>query len=113
MPAAKLNLTVEQGTTYSKRLVWKDKNRRPINIVGWSARMHIRKTVADSVVILELTSANGRIAFPAAGAIEIRLTAAETAALQPGVYDLEMVAPDGSVTRLVEGKVIVSPEVTR
>jgi hypothetical protein len=113
MPAAKLNLTVEQGATFSKRLVWKDKNRRPINITGWTARMQIRKIVADPNLILELSTANGRIVFTAAGTIELRLTAQETSTLQAGVYDLEMVAPDGSVTRLVEGKVVVSPEVTR
>lgn len=115
MPAAKLNITVEQGTTFSKRLVWKDKNRRPINIVGWTARMHIRKTVSDPTVIMELSSFNGRILFPSAalGTIELKLSPLETSSLQSGVYDLEMVAPDGSVTRLVEGKVLISLEVTR
>ena len=113
MPAAKLNLTVEQGTTFSKRLVWKDKNRRPINILGWQARMQIRKTVSDANVIMELSTENGRIVFPAAGTIEIRLSPLETEAVQSGVYDMELVTPGGEVTRLVEGKFIVSPQVTR
>lgn len=113
MPAAKLNLTVEQGATFSKRLVWKDKNRRPINILGWEARMHVRKTVADSTIIMELTSSNGRIVLGTGGVIDLKLSATETSALQSGVYDLELVSPTGVVTRLVEGKVAVSPEVTR
>lgn len=113
MPAAKLNLLVEQGATFSKTLVWKDKNKRAINLTGYTARMQIRKTVGDATVIYELTTANGRITFPAAGTIKLNIPAAVTSTLQSGVYDLEMIAPNGDVLRLIEGKVTVSPEVTR
>jgi hypothetical protein len=39
----------------------------------------------------------------------------QTAAITAGpyVYDLEMVSPASVVTRLIEGTIIVDPEVTR
>lgn len=113
MPAAKLNLLVEQGATFKKRLTWRDKNRRPVPLVGYTARMQIRPTVASTEVIYELTSANGRIVLTSPGVIELNISDADTSTLKAGVYDLELVSPTGQVIRLIEGKVTVSPEVTR
>lgn len=113
MPAAKLNLTVEQGTTFTKRLTWRDKNKRPVSLVGYAARMQIRPSVQSTEVILELSSSNGRITLGAAGTITLELSPAETSALKAGVYDLELTSVTGQVIRLIEGKVNVSPEVTR
>lgn len=113
MPAAKLNLNIEQGTSYTKRLVWRDKNKRPVPLTGYSARMQIRPTVASTEVILELSTVNGRITLGAGGAITLTLNPSETSQLKAGVYDLELTDGDGRVTRLIEGKVTVSPEVTR
>lgn len=113
MAAAKLNLTIEQGTTFSKRLTWRDKSKRLVPLVGYTARMQIRASVSATEVILELSTANGRITLGAAGTIDLNLTPAETSALKAGVYDLELTDVAGRVTRLIEGKVNVSPEVTR
>lgn len=113
MPAAKLNLTVEQGTSFTKRLTWRDKNKRPVSLVGYSARMHIRPSVTSAEIILELSTFNGRIVLGSSGIIDLILMPAETSALKAGVYDLELTDSTGRVTRLVEGKVNVSPEVTR
>jgi hypothetical protein len=51
----------------------------------------------------------------AAGTIVITLTATQTAALTAGnyVYDLELVSGAGVVTRLVQGNVTVTAEITR
>jgi tRNA threonylcarbamoyladenosine modification (KEOPS) complex Pcc1 subunit len=113
MPAAKLNLLVEQGATFSKRLVWRDKNKRPVNLSSYTAKMQVRATVASSDVIYELSTANGRITLSSAGVIQLDISAADTSTLKAGVYDLELTASGGQVYRLVEGKLTVSPEVTR
>jgi hypothetical protein len=113
MPAAKLNLTIEQGTTFEKSLIWRDKNKRPVPLTGYTARMQIRPSVSSSEVILELSTANGRIILGAGGSIKFVLTPELTSALKAGVYDLELTDSLGRVTRLIEGKVTVSPEVTR
>ena len=113
MAAAKLNLTIEQGTTFAKRLTWRDKNKRPVPLTGYTARMQVRPTAASAEIITELSTANGRITLGELGVIQLNLTASETSALKAGVYDLEMTDGDGRVTRLIEGKINVSPEVTR
>jgi len=75
----------------------------------------LRTAYSASSATIELTTANGRISLTNAGVITLSLTATETAALAAGryVYDLEMVSSGGVVTRLLEGVVTVSPEVTR
>jgi hypothetical protein len=49
------------------------------------------------------------------GVIAITVTAAQTAAMawKHGVYDLELVSPNGTVERLLKGDVVVDFEVTR
>lgn len=113
----KHNLFVYRGATFSKQIVWKDENGALINLTGWKARLHMRETVDESTPFLTLTTENGGLALGgAAGTINLLASATATAAIQvtEGVYDLEMVAPDTvTVTRLLEGLVFVSPEVTR
>jgi len=119
MKPAALDLTIYQGSTYIKAFQWKTgKPAVPVDLTGCSARMQIRKRVVDTDVLLELTTENNRIVItaPTEGKFEIRLTAAETAALsfKTGVYDFEIVYPGGEpVYRLFEGSVEVIPEVTR
>jgi hypothetical protein len=81
--------------------------------------MQIRPSVSDSQVLMELTSngLDGRIiiTYPVTGTIDIVISATDTAAITwaTGVYDLELVSSGGEVTRLIEGKIKVSKEVTR
>ena len=121
MPAAKLNLQIEQGTTWKHALQLKQpallgQAAQPVNLGGYSARMHVRAELPSTVVLVELTSSNGRITItPATGELMLTLSAAETAALsfEAAVYDLEIVSAGGEVTRVLQGKVTLSLEVTR
>lgn len=113
MPAAKLNLTVEQGATYSKRLVWRDKNKRPVNLTGYTAKMQVRSSATSTAVLFELSTANGRISFPAIGVIQIDIAANDTETVAAGVYDLKLYAPGGQEIRFIEGKLTVTPGVTK
>ena len=114
MAAGELNLTVEQGTTFSQTLTWKI-DGTAVNLTGYTARMQARKDVASSETIFSLTQSAGLTLGGAAGTIIITLTATQTAALIAGnyVYDLELVSSAGVVTRLVQGTLAVSAEVTR
>lgn len=113
MPAAKLNLTVEQGATFSKRLVWRDKNKRPVNLSGYTAKMQIRTSASSAEVLFELSTSNNRITLLAGGVIQLDISANDTDTIKGGVYDLKLYAPSGQEIRLVEGKVSVSPGVTK
>lgn len=119
MAAGPLDLLIEQGATFTWPMVWKDDAGVPINLTGYTARMHVRFTLAAPVTLLELTTLNGRITLGTTGGqITLSLTATETAALldwpaNKGVYDLEMVSSGGQVTRLLKGTITLDPEVTR
>jgi len=116
MAAGQYDILCEQGATFRRELVWQDENESPIDLTGYSARMQVRPSVKSTDVIVELTTANNRITlYPAEGKIELNLLASTTAGLvaKQCVYDLEMVAPSGEVTRLLQGSFTISPEVTR
>ncbi len=116
MSAGYLDLYIEQGATYAQPIVWKDSNGDAVDLTGYTARMQVRKTISATAVIIELTTENGRITLGGDnGTITLEITAEDTAALEQfaGVYDLELEASNGFVTRLLEGQVTVSKEVTR
>jgi hypothetical protein len=115
MAAGTLNFTIEQGATFNLLLTW-EIDGTPVNITNWTARLAARVDVEDSEVILSLTTSNGGITLGgAAGTISLNQTATQTALLPAGtyVYDLELISAVGAVTRLVQGELNISPEVTR
>lgn len=114
MPAGKLNLRIEQGAAYRKRLVWKDKNKRPVAMTGFTALMQVRDKPGGEI-LLELSTQNGGIVLSSGGVVEIVLTSAQTDALtfESGAYDLKIIAGPGNDIRLIEGRVTVSPAITR
>lgn len=114
MSAGILHLTVDQGATYNQRLTWKI-NSNEVNLAGYSARMKAR-LIKTSTPVVSLTSAvGGGLTLGAApGTIDIYMSAAQTASIPANKYhyDLELVAPNGDVTRLVKGTMTVTPEFT-
>lgn len=86
----------------------------PVDLSSYTARMTIKDRVGGTE-LLSLTTVNGGIVLDTVKRIiTLKITAAATAALtwRRGVYDLEMVAADGTVTGLTKGKVTVELEVT-
>lgn len=117
MAASKLKLVIKQGATFRKRLTWKTGTPLvPVDLTGMTARMQVREELKSAAVLLEMTTENGGIALGGvAGTIDLYLTAVQTAGYtwESGVFDLELVTSPTEITRLVEGTVTVSPEVTR
>ena len=114
--AEKLKLEIEQRASFRRRLVWKGSNGKPINLSNWTALLQVRKTYDNETVIIELSTANGRIVLgELTGTIDLIITYEDTALLVPDTYeyDLLLSAPDGSKDRLVEGKFVVTPGVSR
>lgn len=113
MSAGVYDITIEQGATFALTLTWLDTDGvTPINLTGYTARMKIKKSVGGTE-IASLTNASGITLGGVAGTIAILIADTATAAytFKRAVYDLELV--NGStVTRLIEGNVILSREVT-
>lgn len=108
-------ISIDQGATYSLALTYKDSNGTAINLTGYTAAMQIRTSYESSSTVISLTSSSGIVITAATGLLTINITSTQTAALTPGtyVYDLEITSGAGVVTRLIQGSVMVSAEVTR
>lgn len=115
MAAADYDLLIEQGATFELSIVWKDDEGTPIDITGYSARMQIRQTYdTDPVISLTSASGGGIVLGGATGTIDITIGANTTddIEIRRGRYDLELELA-GVVTRLIQGGVDISREVTR
>lgn len=116
--ATTYNISCDQGATLRRVVTWTDEADNPVDLTGYTARMHVRETVDATETVLECTTENGRVVLGgAAGTIEIVVEASAMEAITAPFtyrYDLELaVGATPDVVRLIEGKFKVSPEVTR
>ncbi|NBW20449.1 MAG: hypothetical protein EBR82_72020 [Caulobacteraceae bacterium] len=121
LPIAQADICIFQGATFSQTLFYENGTPSvPVNLTGYSAKMQIRSKPESKAVILELSTSNGRITLGTSGdystgAINLFISATDTGNLSicdKAVYDLELTV--GSVvTRILQGNVIISPQVTR
>jgi hypothetical protein len=114
MSAGTLNLIIEQGATFS-RVLNVLQNDIAFNLTGYDARMQIRSQINSSTTLISLAIGSGITIVGASGQITITISAAATAVLSfdSAYYDLEIISPSGVVTRLLQGIVELSREVTR
>lgn len=126
MSAGKYSFVLEQGSTFDIEIQYKDTTGSAVDLSGYSGKMQIRPTIASETVYLTLSSSlngdgtglnfsgsNGSTP-PTSGSVGIFISATSSSALNftEAVYDLEITS--GSiVTRILEGKVKLSKEVTR
>jgi hypothetical protein len=117
MAAPTYNFEIEQGTTVVKVLQYTDSSGNPIPLTGYVARMQMRPTVGSLIKYLDLGTVGpltGIVITAATGIITITISAALSATIPTdGVYDLEIESPAGVVTRLLQGSITISQEVTR
>ena len=119
LPIAEADICIFQGATFNQTLFYETgEPSAPVDLSGFTAKMQIRSKPESKAVILELSTAvgNGRIILnESTGSIRLFISASDTATLSvcdKDVYDLELY--NGAVTtRILQGNVIISPEVTR
>lgn len=87
----------------------------PLDITGYTAKMQMRSYPDSATAVLTLTTENGGIVITGAtGNIQLHATATQTAAINQGPYDYDIEIYQGaSVTRVVQGQMEVSAQVTR
>lgn len=122
---ARYTFRVYQGQTWEETITVNNPDTTtPMDLTGYTARMHVRGELADAATLLELDEDNGRllVSDPSNGELTILVSAADMAELplffdiQVWVYDLEIVRASPSpeyVQRVMEGGVVAYPEVTR
>jgi hypothetical protein len=114
MSAAIHNLVIDQGADWKINLVYKDSTGDIIPLTSYTAALQLRASYNSATAALSLANGSGITITEDEGLIAIRATATQTGALAAGdyVYDLE-VTVSGEVTRLIQGRVTVRPQVTR
>ena len=105
------NLTIDQDADFTQTLTVKDSTGTVVDLTGQTVTSKLRKTHLSS------TSTTFTTALVSAtdGTCSITLTDAVTAALTEGryVWDLTTTTSGGLITRRIEGRVTVTPSVTR
>jgi hypothetical protein len=113
---ANYNLVIYQGSHLNQQFIWKDSTGALVNLTGYKGRMMARTYIDAPTPFISLTTENGGIALGGVtGTITLIMSDTQTAALTDtvGLYDLELVSAGGAVTRLVQGIITISREITR
>ena len=110
--AQSTSLTVGQGETFKILVSITDQTNTPINITAESFSGHIRETYSS-----EDTSAlfqTEKISPHTSGSLYVSLPPVSSSLLDAQDYVYDLLMTSGSITRrIVEGKFIVRPSVTR
>ena len=112
--SAKHNLVCEEGATFTFNFTIKTGNTL-WDLTSYDATMTVRPFIGSTETTLLATNANSRIVLGgAAGTVAVTFSAEITAALTAGKYAYDLVLDSGTVvTRLLEGKFVVTPSVTQ
>ena len=113
MSAAPKAFVIEKNAGFSKVLIFKDKNSRPVNLTGYAANMQIRTN--DGALQVDMSTANGRITIGGTdGSVTLSIPASITSTLNfvTAAYDLLLTPAGGQPFRLLEGRISLSPGVT-
>lgn len=110
LPASK-NLTFYQGDSFSLKFRLKNPDTDVyLDLAGCTPKAQVRANADDASVMVEFTAALG--SNP--GEVVLSLTPVQTAALTlPGVWDVQLTFPDGSVRTYLAGTTKVVKEITR
>lgn len=116
------NACFSQGATWEIPFQLVDENEDPVSLAGCTIAAKLRREVDDVAAVATFTCS---IVDAAEGEGQAILAAATTAALTMDTsesgkrektkffYDIEITFPDSTVLRILEGHILVSPEVTR
>lgn len=105
------NLFVDAGSNYSNIITVSASNGQPLNLTGYSVASQMRKSYG-STTSYNFTSS---IYDATTGKIRLQLTPIQSEAIPAGrwLYDVEITSPTGSKTRVIEGIVTVTPQITQ
>ena len=100
-----VNIVIAQGATFSEIFTSTETDGSASNLTGYSGQSKIKKYPASP------TSESFSVSITAStGEVSIAMTAGKTVRLSPGryYYDVYLTSPSGSISRMVEGQVMVT-----
>lgn len=106
-------LTIPQGATWG--IAWPiTEDGEPADLTGWTVQAQVRKLAVSPEILHEWsTAANNATVTDSKATLLVAAGTSTSWAWTRGVYDVELTSPAGSVYRIAEGPVYVSPGVTR
>jgi meiotically up-regulated gene 157 (Mug157) protein len=111
---AEVDLCLPQGQTWDTSIVW-EADGAPVDLTNYIARMMLRTSVDAASPTVSLSTATSTMTALSNGTIGLSYSAISSAAITAAtyLYDLEVESPSGNVRRLMEGRAVVSREITR
>jgi hypothetical protein len=108
--SGKYNIVAEQGATFNLNFRV-ETDGTPWNLTGYTFAMQVRRSASDANTLLNITSAT----MNSVGHVSASVTATTMSGVPAGrwFYDIELKSPGNQVTRILEGRFIVTPEVTQ
>src|ERR1044072_5018457 len=118
--ATRYNIEMDQGSEWRVVINWQNEDETPIDLTGWTGALQVRRTADAEEVLLSLTDGDGiEITDPTDGEITVVISSEKSSAMpartsdKNWVYDLEVTPLGGGTVRLLDGKFLISHEVTR
>ena len=108
--AIKANIIVDQGSTYSTSINLTDDEDNPLDLTNFTGAAQIRKSFTSTTAVSFNVTLGG-----ANGTLTLALSANATANVTPGryLYDVELTDSSNNITRVFEGIVTITPNITR
>lgn len=115
-----VNITIDQGTDFRQQLFFKAPNGTPLDITGYEFKSEVRKKFKQAepdfvfeFEILDQTNeqTRGYVWWKLARSVTDALTLQEKDNFY--LYDIEQKNPAGLISRIVQGKITIDPQVTK
>ena len=115
--SAKYNLVCDQAATFNFQFVIQDETNGvvvPWNLTGYTATMTVRPFVGSDTTTLVASTSNGRIVLGGNnGRVTVTVPSSITDDLTPARYNYDLVVNSGgTITRILEGRFVVTGGVT-
>lgn len=107
--ATKLNITIDQGSTFEEVFNIKDSNGVPVDLTVFDGAAQMRRHYTSN------SYASFTVGLADTGDVTLSMTSNTTATLEPGryLYDVEVTDSVDATFRILEGIVTVTPNITR
>ena len=105
------NLYIDQGSFYRTFITVSNTDGSVLDLTGYTVASQMRKSYQTS----SSYNFTASISNPTQGRVRIELSSEQSRVIPAGkyLYDLEITAPTGEKTRVVEGIVLINPEITK
>ena len=105
------NLYIDQGTTFSSIITLTNQDGSLMNLTGYTVKSQFRKSYQSSQAYNFTASVYDALT----GKVRLQLSAETTSGIKSGryLYDIEITSANNEKFRVLEGIVIITPEITK